>query len=339
MKTELENITLDSINKKTKKQILIVLIIGLFIFLADIVSGSSGGNITVVESNGNFYMLRPEEGGETGHIYLKATVETENGVIEKDINVRLDPYEKEAIKSDKESSQDDDMVMNDEERIGYELRNMTNSFNKDSTAKRIELPTALESGEKISWEIEKQSNSLLIITGVLALVVIIYKSRLSPLQKQRKNREDSIIRNLPEFVNRLVLLLNAGLVLNSAFEKTIEESIAFQNSDGDYFSEKMHEIYMSMKNANGAMHIELRRFAKESGIKELIRISNIISDNVSKGVELTYKLQNENELLWINRKKNCEERSRTAETKLTLPLVIFLIVLIVIVISPALLEL
>ena len=87
------------------------------------------------------------------------------------------------------------------------------------------------------------------------------------------------------------------------------------------------------------MHWELREFARKSGIKELIRVANIICDNVSKGTGLTEKLQAESEILWMNRKKNCEERGRLAETKLTLPLVIFLLVLIVITIAPALLEL
>lgn len=71
----------------------------------------------------------------------------------------------------------------------------------------------------------------------------------------------------------------------------------------------------------------------------MIRVANIICDNVSKGTGLTEKLQAESEILWMNRKKNCEERGRLAETKLTLPLVIFLLVLIVITIAPALLEL
>ena len=94
-----------------------------------------------------------------------------------------------------------------------------------------------------------------------------------------------------------------------------------------------------MKTANGSMYRELREFARKSGIKELIRVANIICDNVSKGTGLTEKLQAESEILWMNRKKNCEERGRLAETKLTLPLVIFLLVLIVITIAPALLEL
>lgn len=66
------------------------------------------------------------------------------------------------------------------------------------------------------------------------------------------------------------------------------------------------------------MHRELREFARKSGIKELIRVANIICDNVSKGTGLTEKLQAESEILWMNRKKNCEERGRLAETKLTL---------------------
>jgi hypothetical protein len=128
------------------------------------------------------------------------------------------------------------------------------------------------------------------------------------------------------------------MVLNSALEKTIEESRVFE-AKNDYFSEKMEEMYSLVKNANGSMQQELRSFAKESGVKELMRISNIVSDNINKGVELAQKLQNENELLWIARKKSCEERGKLAETKLTLPLVIFLAVLIVVVVSPALIEL
>ena len=65
----------------------------------------------------------------------------------------------------------------------------------------------------------------------------------------------------------------------------------------------------------------------------------VIADNISKGVELNEKLERESELLWILRKKNCEERGKMAETKLTLPLMMLLMVLIVITVAPALIEL
>ena len=77
----------------------------------------------------------------------------------------------------------------------------------------------------------------------------------------------------------------------------------------------------------------------DESARELMRISNIISDNISKGVELTDKLHNESELLWLARKRSCEERGRLAETKLTFPLTLFLLVLVAVTVCPALLEL
>ena len=339
MKSKKTDINEAQINKKTKRQIAAVVISGFLIMLADIAAGASGGNIPVIEADGHMYMLRPDTGSETGYLYLTAKVETDEGKVDKSISVKLDPYEDKAAVNESQEAEEEDKDISGEERIGYELRSLADSFNKDVSLKRIELPQYLDTGEKISWEVDRQTNTLLIITFVMVLSVIIYKSRFAPLNRRKKEQAESVIRNLPEFVNRMVLLLNAGLVLNSAFEKTVEESISFHEGEDDYFTGKIHEIYQSMKSDNGSMHTELKRFARESGIKELIRVSNIINDNVSKGVELTDKLRNENEILWISRKKNCEERCRLAETKLTLPLMIFLIVLIVIVITPALLDL
>lgn len=338
MKRKKKETSAEQIDRKTTKQIIAVILIGTIILIIDIVSGASGGDIAVIESDGHMYMIRPEKNEDTGYLYLTAEVETDKGVVDKDISVKLDPYEEKGSREENEKEQSD-IEVNETERVGYELRNIADGFNKDVSVRRIELPSSLDTGEKVTWRVDSQSNTILILVAVMALSVIIYKNRYSPLKRIKKEQEDSVISNLPEFVNRLVLLLNAGLVLNSAFEKTIEESLLFHEGENDYFTENMNEIYLSMKAANGSMHTELKRFARESGIKELIRVSNIINDNISKGVELTGKLKNENEILWINRKRNCEERCRLAETKLTLPLMIFLIVLIVIVTTPALLEL
>lgn len=338
MKKTTDQITEEKINRKIKKQITAVIVVGILIILADIVSSSSGA-ITFIEEHGRYYMIRPEEDEAAGHLNLKATVQTDSGSIDKTVNIRLDPYSKTNKKEGADTYKEAESAESDEERIGYELRSMAGELNADSRMKKIELPAALDSGEKISWEIQRQTNTLVILTGITMLCAIIFFNRNAPLKKQRKEQEESVLSGLPEFVNRLVLLLNAGLVINSAFEKTIEESFGLQNNSGDYFTEKMREIYISVNRTNGVMHSELRSFARECGVKELIRISNIINDNVSKGVELTDKLRNENDLLWMNRKKNCEERCRLAETKLTLPLVIFLVVLIVIVTAPAMLEL
>lgn len=137
--------------------------------------------------------------------------------------------------------------------------------------------------------------------------------------------------------NELVLLLNAGLVLSRAFETTVEMTTG--EKDTDYFRSNIRGIYNSMKNTNAPMHAELNTFARESGVSELMRVSNIISDNINKGAELNVKLERESESLWLARKLHAEEQGRLAETKMTIPLSIFLSVLILITVAPALLEL
>jgi len=338
-KKQTAELTADHINRKTRKQIMTVILAGLVLIAADTVLCTLH-RPDIVQSYGQLYIIRPEAGGKTGTLTLHAQIEGKENIHEEQLNITLKPYA-EKTASDQDDKSENSMTMTEEERLSYEVRTLMDSLSSDTSEKKIQLPESLETGEKISWKIEDTStgNAFAILVMTLLLSLALYKNRMAPLEKVRKNNHDSVLRQLPEFVNRLVLLLNAGLVLNTAFERSVEESLAFSTENDDYFNRKLKEIYMSITTANGSMHREFRSFARESGSKELMRVANIISENVSKGVELTSKLQNESELLWLTRKKNCEERGRLAETKLTLPLVIFLMALIVITVAPAMLEL
>ncbi len=332
-------LTAEQINRKTRKQILTVILAGIILIAADTVLCTLN-RPDIVQSYGQLYIIRPEAGAKSSSLALQAQIEGKQNIHQEKLNIMLKPYEKYSSK--KEKTQDTDgMTMTEQERISYEVRTLMDTLSSDTSKKRLQLPEKLESGEKITWEIHhtSESNAFLIIVIMILLSLAIYKNRMAPIEKVNKDNLNSILRQLPEFVNRLVLLLNAGLVLSTAFEKAVEENKLTVPNEDDYFSRKLNEIYISVTTANGSMHKEFRNFARESGSKELMRIANIISENVSKGVELTSKLQNESELLWLIRKKSCEERGRLAETKLTLPLVIFLMALIVITIAPAMLEL
>ena len=333
--------TAEEARRKARKQIIAVIIIGTVLLLMDMMTASARPQVAVTEADGRLYMVRPSSAEEAGRLSLIASVSGEHETVEKKVDIMLEPYGKEADAGEGKADTEDEKTVTERERIEYEIRSIASNVNEDMKADKVELPSSLETGEKISWEIEKSSdNNVLVIFALTAIMAFcIYRNRFAAMEKQRRENRESVIRQLPEFVNRLVLLLNAGLVLTSAFEKSIEEGIGFSNNDGDYFYGRMKEIYISSKTANGSMNREFRAMAKESGIRELMRISNIINDNVNKGVELTDKLQAESELLWMNRKKSCEEKGRLAETKLTLPLMIFLMVLIMITVAPALLEL
>jgi hypothetical protein len=111
-----------------------------------------------------------------------------------------------------------------------------------------------------------------------------------------------------------------------------------REDDEKYFYEQLRSVYLTMNETNSPMHVEFASFAKRSEVRELMRLSNVLADNVSKGYDLAEKLRRESEVLWFARKKQSEENGRIAETKLTLPLMILLIVMILITIAPAMME-
>ena len=334
-------VTADEAAAKARKSIIAVLAAGALLIATDMVLSSQGQSAGIVESGGSIYIVRPAEDQNPGHLVLRAEVSDGDKVIEKKIDLTMDPYEKESSEEKQDDGDGEAAGKRNREAVEMELRGIASELNSDKAVKKVKLPDSLASGEKISWEVEDKSgsNGIAIMAVTVLTAFCIYRKRFSALEQQRRLQRESVMRQLPEFVNRLVLLLNAGLVLTSAFEKSVEESFVEDSKGDDYFYGKLREIYVLCTTTNASMHVEFRKMAKESGIRELMRVSNIISDNIRKGVELTGKLQAESELLWISRKKSCEEKGRLAETKLTLPLMIFLMVLIIITAAPALMEL
>jgi len=235
-----------------------------------------------------------------------------------------------------------------QETLRLRLMETIERMNKSSNSEFLNLPNTLKDDIKIEWS--KGGNHLfytLLMTIIISLLVTYFK-RYDDIDKEIKAATESIIIDLPQFINKLVLLLNAGLVVSTALEKIADDYEQYNfdiKSDKKnirakrrYLYEELYEIEKRVKQTNTSITKELREFSQRSGVRELVRLSTIISDNINKGSTLAEKLEAEGELLWLSRKKRAEEKGRLAETKLTFPLVILLIVLIMVTIAPALME-
>ena len=335
-----------ALQRRAIKRIFLVITAGMLLLLFDLFVGFDAASLQLMKGGSGLYLVRPDEGRSAGHINLQADIETDTGTVSKRYDLSLYPYAKMGGRSTTggTNAKDPAGAMSGEELLSYEMRSLISSLNDDQSIRRVSLPDHLRTGEKITWSVQRRTNTVVIAFGMLLLTVFIYVRRLDPLDKLRRAQMDSVNRQLPEFVNRLVLLLGAGLVLSAAFERIVEESRETESLRGDYFYGCMDGIYSRIKETNGSLQKEFRTFARSGessceGTRDLMRISNILSDNISKGVELTDKLQSESETLWLARKRRSEERGRLAETKLTMPLTVFLLVLVVVTVSPALLEL
>jgi hypothetical protein len=224
------------------------------------------------------------------------------------------------------------------------LKKNLNQNSEDSNPV-MKLPQELSDGIEIRWFVRRDSHLAFLTVLCLIAVLIVYFKRYEKIDKEIKEAEESLIRDLPGFINKLVMLLNAGLVVSTAFTKIVSD---FESSnslhkkvnqtDRRFLYEELSEIHKRMDQSNTSLIKELTNFSKRSGVREMVRLTAVITDNWNKGSLLAEKLEGESGLLWLSRKKRAEERGRLAETKLTLPLVILLAVLIMVTIAPALME-
>ena len=150
----------ESLSRKAGRQILMVVIAGMLLMAADFIK-SAEPDIKIVHEAGRAYMVRPDEGHDTGHIRLNASVEGDKDTVEKDFDISLDPYS--SGEKEKSGSRESSMEMTEKEEIEYELRKTVSSFNDDQSLRRIPLPAALDSGRKISWKVERENNSIIIL--------------------------------------------------------------------------------------------------------------------------------------------------------------------------------
>lgn len=223
--------------------------------------------------------------------------------------------------------------------ISASVNNLISVLNENDTGEKLILPGKTAEGVSLKWKQNEETGIVVQVALVLLIGFSIYYSRYNSLNKKIKETRDSISRDFPDFINKLVLLLNAGLVVTAAFEKISED---YENRINKEHKKYLYEEFLAMdqniKSANSGFLMELNDIAQRSGVRDVMRFNTIIVDNIDKGSALVDKLQSESQILWTGRIKMAEEKGRLAETKLTFPMVLQLLVLIIITIAPAAME-
>lgn len=171
------------------------------------------------------------------------------------------------------------------------------------------------------------------------IFILIYNMRYSSIKKRIQANKEAIIQDLPEFIDRIILLLNAGMVIESVLVKIAHDNKARGKAENQRILYSILQgIIEKNKESNSSLVGELSTHAIKSGVREFIRFSSIIESNYNKGSSLVEKLESEGMLLWMSRKKLAEEKARLAGTKLSFPLMLLLMSLIVITSAPMLLS-
>lgn len=148
------------------------------------------------------------------------------------------------------------------------------------------------------------------------------------------DRREKIKIDFPEFINKLLLLVNAGMTISKAWEKIVTENKK-RSPLYDELNVSLAEIRAGKPEA-----VAYEEFARRCKVKEIIKFVSVIILNLKKGgSEVVPTLRAQADECWEMRKATARRMGEKASSKLMLPMAIMLIGIILIVALPAVLAL
>ena len=266
------------------------------------------------------------------------TVRIDDGrkVTEKDVTITLRAADSEGagdvIPGRKQSSR--------EAEIDGEIDRMLSEIeftDQDS----IDLPDQLADGTKITWKPRKQEDRtglILIPVMYIVLVAAIIKSGLDTASDGETEVRREIMRGLPRFCNQLFLMMNAGMILSDAFERICTSYLEYGAENMSVFERELSDICTENADHRVSTANLISEYASRHNVKEMIRIAAILTENERRGSNVVESLERESKYLWDERKIIARESGKMIDTRMSWPLGLLLILLIVITIAPALLN-
>ena len=196
------------------------------------------------------------------------------------------------------------------------------------------LPDSMES-EPIVWReiIEDGSGYLMLL--VLLAVGVLYWGSGRELDRQLDQRKRELLLDYPEIVNKLALYMGAGMTIRNAFAKMGEDYKKYRKERRRYVYEEIlitcHELQSGRSEGEAYDH-----FGKRCQIPAYMKLCTLLSQNIRKGSnDLLHMLRQEADNAFVERKNLAKKLGEEAGTKLLLPMMMMLCIVMVIIMIPA----
>jgi len=171
------------------------------------------------------------------------------------------------------------------------------------------------------------------IFTILLPLIIFFSSGLD-LKRRIKKRNILIQLHLPELINTLVLLVNAGMTVRRAWEK-----IAADNGMEGPLKEEIRLTAIEIKSGKSELKA-YEDFARRCRVPEVSRFVSMLALNLRKGSsQLVSVLRISANDSWQSRKNAAKRLGEEASTKLVFPLMLMFAAVLLIVATPAVLAL
>ncbi|MDD2211918.1 MAG: type II secretion system F family protein [Clostridia bacterium] len=175
-----------------------------------------------------------------------------------------------------------------------------------------------------------------LMMSVFSVVVLIAVFFAPDYELKKKIAQRNLFMRLdfPDFLNKLTLLINAGMTITKAWEK-----IVLNNQKQTPFYEEVAAVMQDIHRGKPEFQA-FEDFARRCRVPEITRFTAVVLQNMKKGSsELVPILRLQANACWEMRKNAAKRLGEEASTKLLLPMMLMFIAILLITATPAILAL
>lgn len=229
------------------------------------------------------------------------------------------------------------IVVLPEEKTEASIWNEKVQKNLTGNGKTIDLPKEID-GRSVKFSKKKSSNAGLLLLIPLGAGVVIYCRKVYKPKKQKEERENQLKEDYSEIVSKVSLLMGAGMSGSRAFKRISRDYCMQLDSKKVTKRAAYEEVNVMVNQIDNGVSEELayENFGRSCREHSYIKLANLMVQNIKKGSsEFNSIISNEVTNAFEERKAMARQRGEKAGTKLLLPMIMMLSIVLIIIIVPA----
>ena len=204
---------------------------------------------------------------------------------------------------------------------------------KDSRTDEIFLLPSMVLGQEITYKEIISDSSMLVLLLAVVFGLLVYVLKDIDLHKKVEERDKELLTDYSTLVSKLAMYLGAGMSVRNIFFKLSEDGAKNKNSHYVYKEIEM----MCNEMCNGVLELDaIEHFGKRCHLPQYTKLCSILTQNIRRGgLALLSLLQEEAQTAFETRKNQARKLGEEASTKLLLPMMLMLCVVMLIILAPA----
>lgn len=217
-------------------------------------------------------------------------------------------------------------------------------FEKEQEVSRnrnfIRLPLELN-GRVLQWSQQSENTYQIILMIGLAAAAVVYIQQGMKDKRKEEERKEELLKQYPDMVSKISLLLGSGMTLSAAWERIVlnyQRQLEHHQTETSEVYEQMLLAYREMQDGVGELKV-YERFGERCGTPQYRKLSMLVVQNLRKGSSgLRQMLEKEVADAFVLRKNLAKKAGEEAGTKILIPMMMMLCIVMVIILVPAFLT-